>query len=109
MNVSDILQRCSHLKIENKNDISKDFVERVFLKNELKDWEKILSDLLGPAAKPAGEKTTEAFLDLTIKYGGILDDQTLFYKKFEDSSIIAMIWPWKDNNQVTLKLACFKE
>jgi len=109
MNVSDVLHRCSHLNVEEKNDISEDYVERVFLKEDFGEWEKILTDLLGPAVKRAGEKATQSFFELTIDYGGLLDDQILYYKKFKDTSIIAMFWPWKDNDQVTLKLACIKE
>ncbi len=109
MNVSDILQRCSHLKSEGGCDISEDYVEREILVKDIEQWEKILTDILGPAVKKAGDKTTQLFLTLTINYGGILDDQTLFYKKFNENSIIAMFWPWKDNNQVTLKIACIKE
>ena len=109
MNINDILQRCNHLKIEGKNVISEDFVEWEFLQDDSKELEKILSNILGPAAKRAGEEVTQSYLDLTIKCGGILDDQILFYKKFEENSIIAMIWPWKDKNQATLKIACFNE
>jgi len=109
MNVSDVLHRCSHLKIEEKNDISKDYVERVFLKEDLGKWEKVLTDLLGPAVKRAGEKTTQSFSQLTTDYGGLLDDQILYYKEFKDTSLLAMFWPWKDNNQVTLKIACIQK
>lgn len=109
MNVSDVLKRCNHLKVEEKNDISQDFVERVFLKGDIEQWEAILTNILGPPVKQLGEKTTQFFSDLTINYGGLQDDQILFYQKCEENSMIAMLWPWKDNNQVTLKIACFKE
>jgi len=61
------------------------------------------------ARQAVGRKTTQFFSDLTINYGGLQDDQVLFYRKCEENSMIAMLWPWKDNNQVTLKIACFKE
>jgi len=109
MNIEDILQRCSHLKFEEKNVISQDYVEWDFLQDDSKELEKILSDILGPVVKRAGEEVTQSYLDLTIKYGGILDEQTLYYKEFEKNSIIAMIWPWKDKNQATLKIVCFHE
>ena len=109
MNVSDVLQRCDHLKVEGKNDISEDYVERVFLKEDLEKWEEIVTDLLGPAVKRAGEETALSFSELTIDYGGLLDDQILYYKEFEDTSLIVMFWPWKDDNQVTLKIACVKK
>jgi len=90
MNVSDVLQKCSHLKIEQKNEISEDYVERVFLKEDLGKWEKVLTDCLGPAVKQAGEKTTEEFSELTIAYGGLLDDQILYYKEFQNTSVAVL-------------------
>jgi hypothetical protein len=109
MNVKDILERCSHLKVEKGYDISEDYAEREILVKDMEQWEKILTDILGPPVKKAGDKTTQFFFNLTVDYGGIMDDQTLFYKKFDGRSMIAMFWPWKDHNEVTLKIACFKE
>jgi hypothetical protein len=109
MNIRDILERCGHLKIVRGYDISEDWVEREILVKDMGEWEKILTDILGPPVKKAGEEASQFFLDLTENYGGILDDQTLYYKKFDGRSMIAMFWPWKDKNEATLKIACFKE
>jgi len=108
MNVKDILERSSHLKTGRGRDISEDYIEREIFARDIEEWERILTDILGPPVKKAGEKTTQSFFDLTAQYGGIQDDQTLFYRKFDERSVIAMFWPWKDKNQVTLKIACFK-
>lgn len=109
MEIRDILERFKHLKVEWAEDICEDYLERHILVKDLEQWEKVLTDILGPPVKKAGEATTERFVDLTMNYGGIMDDQTLFYKKFDEKSIIAMFWPWKDNYEVTLKIASFKE
>ena len=81
MNVSDVLKRCNHLKVEEKNDISQDFVERVFLKDDIEQWEEILTNILGPPVKQLGKKTTQFFSDLTINYGGLQDDQVFVLSK----------------------------
>ena len=62
MNVSDVLKRCNHLKVEEKNDISQDFVERVFLKDDIEQWEEILTNILGPPVKQLGKKQHSSFL-----------------------------------------------
>jgi len=59
--------------------------------------------------KPAGQKTTPQDFALTVNYGEVNDNQTLFYKAFEEKSIIAIFWPWKDMMHVTLKIICLKE
>ena len=110
MTVQEILQRCSHLRVEGVGtDIAEDYIERRILVKDLDHWEEILTDILGPPVKKAGEETTDDFLNLTFNYGGIQDDQTLFYKKFNGKSVIAMFWPWKDQNEVTVKIASFEE
>ena len=73
------------------------------------EWERILEDIFGPPVKKAGENVSPESLVLTIDYGGLQDDQILYYKKFDDQSLIAMLWPWKDNFQLTLKIASFSE
>ena len=94
MNVSDVLKRCNHLKVEEKNDISQDFVERVFLKDDIEQWEEILTNILGPPVKQLGKKTTQFFSDLTINYGGLQDDQVFVlskvWGKFNDRYAVAM-------------------
>ncbi len=109
MNIQDILQQCSHLETGGGSDISKNYAEREIFVKDMGEWEKILTDILGPPVKRAGEETTQDFFKLTIDYGGVMEGQTLFYKKFDGKSIIAMFWPWKDQNQMTLKIACFEE
>ena len=107
MTIDEIFKLCSHLKIEEKRVSSNDYDERVIFVDEIDQWSAILTDALGPAVKPAGQKTTQQDFALTIHHGGIFDDQILFYKKFEKKSILAMLWPWKNKIHVTLKIVCF--
>ncbi len=37
-------------------------------------------------------------------YGGIRPDQTLYKKVFDKYVLIAMIWPWGDQQHMTLKM-----
>ena len=107
--IGEILKQCSQLKVEEERVSSNDYDERVIFANEIDQWGKVFADVLGQAMKPAGQKTTPQDFALTVNYGGVLDDQTLFYKKFKERSILAMFWPWKNKIHVTLKIACFQE
>ena len=109
MTISEILKKCDQLKVEEERVSSSGYNEQVIFADEIDQWNKVLTGFLGPAVKPAGQKTTPQYFALAVNFGGIFDDQTLFYKKFEEISILAMFWPWKNKIHVTLKIVCFQE
>ena len=109
MIINEILDACSKLKVEEKRVSAADYEELVIFKKDMDQWYKNIDEILGPAVKEIGEKTSPQQFAWTVNYGGIADDQILFYKKSEEKSIIVMFWPWKDEVHLTLKIACFKE
>jgi len=109
LTISEILEKCGQLKIAEERASSRGYCEQIIFADEIDQWIKALTDILGSAVKPAGQKATPQYFSKTVDYGGILDNQTLFYKKFEDKSILAMLWPWKNKIHVTLKIVCFQE
>ncbi|MBN2097931.1 MAG: hypothetical protein JW714_05625 [Candidatus Omnitrophica bacterium] len=104
MSPKEIFAQCSGLKVDEQREVSDNYVEIVFLNTELAQWNKILSDVLGPALKPLGVESSEEALELTKDYGGIYDNQTLFKKDFADVTVAAMFWPWQDAQHTTLKI-----
>ena len=107
MNLKQLTAQFCHLRVNEKRTSAPDYEEWVIYAEDLGQWNRILSDLLGPALKPKGEKTTQEAFALTVKHGGVLEDQTLYHKKFDGTSVIAMLWPWKNNVHVTVKMASF--
>ena len=107
--ISEILEKCGQLKVEEERVLSSGYCEQVIFADEIDQWDKVLTGVLGPAVKPADQETTPQYFALTVNFGGIFDAQTLFFKKFENKSIIAMFWPWKNKIHVTLKIASFQE
>jgi hypothetical protein len=105
MELKEITDCFSGLKITERRCISEDFVELVFQKEEVDEWQRILTAFLGSPIKPKGQAPSEKDLALTAKTGGIRKEQTLFEKEFESESIIAKFWPWKDNVHITLRMA----
>jgi hypothetical protein len=105
MELKDITDCFSGLKITERRCISEDFAEVVFQTQELDEWQRVLIAFLGPPIKPSGQAPSEEDLALTAKTGGIRIEQTLFEKKLESGSIIAKFWPWKDKIHITLRMA----
>jgi hypothetical protein len=105
MNLKEILDRCNMVNVHEVRHITDDYAELVFHNRALDEWNRILSDTLGPPKKPAGVEPSENDLELTKDYGGIRVNQTLFMKEVEDSKVIAMYWPWQNHLHTTLKMA----
>jgi hypothetical protein len=104
MKLEEIIDKCGGLSIREKRCVTEDYIELVFYSKELEKWSRIISDILGPANKPAGVKPTTDDLNLTKNSGGIRFDQTLYGKVFKDDIIIAMFCPWQDDLHTTLKM-----
>ena len=100
----EMLHSFHNLNIYERRSENEDYIEIVFFNKDFSSWEKLFMNLLGPAVKPPQENPKKEDLLLTEKYGGIHKNQTLFRKDFEKSSLIAMLWPWKDSLHTTLKV-----
>ncbi len=109
MELKEIIDCCSHLKIREKRCLTDDFIELVFKNEEVDEWHRVLSAFLGDPIKPKGQEPSDDDLKLTEKTGGIRIEQTLFEKEFEDASIIAKFWPWMDNIHTTLRMALLQK
>ena len=104
LTLKEVMDKCGSLKIFEKRSATDDYIELVFHNEETGEWNKLLSDFFGPAAKPPKAKPSKNDISITKVYGGIRPDQTLFRKDFDDAMIIAMFWPWQDGAHTTLKI-----
>lgn len=105
MELREIIDCCSELRIREKRCISEDFVELVFHNEEIEEWHRVLVAFLGEPTKPKGQEPSLKDLETTANTGGIRLEQTLFEKEFDNGSIIAKFWPWKDQMHITLRMA----
>lgn len=105
MNLKEIIGRCHGLAVHEVRCDQDDYYEVVISNNEIDEWDKILTTILGPARKPKGVNPNSEDLELTKASGGIRVNQTLFERKFGDYIIVAKFWPWDDNVYTTLKMA----
>lgn len=109
MTLREIIERCSMLRVQERRHQDETYGELVFYKEEINEWHRILSEVLGPAVKPAGIRPTKDLVDLTKEYGGIRTGQTLFVREFDDVTVMAMFWPWEDGLHATLKITLLEK
>lgn len=109
MQLREIIDCCSELKIIEKRCISADFVDLVFINAEIAEWNRILTAFLGAPVKAEGEEPSDKDLKLTEDTGSIRVNQTLFEKEFKNESVIAKLWPWDDQIHTTLRMALLEK
>lgn len=107
--LKEIIEKVSALDVFEKRKVTDEYVEIVFYNKDVGKWNNLFTDILGPAIKPQGAKPAKDIKHLAEEYGGIYDNQTLFKKEFDDSSIIVMFWPWSNGVHTTLKIILLKK
>ena len=104
MTLQEVMDQCAPLEIQEKRSATSSYWEVVALTKDLDQWIQKLTKLMGPPLKPAGQAPTPYDKSIAQAHGGIFANQILFEKSTDQGKIIAMFWPWSDNQHVTLKL-----
>lgn len=105
MTINKILERLSVLDVKKKRSQEENYLELVFFKKDINAWERELKEIMGQAKKPFRVKPSAEHDKLAKPYGGIRANQALYQKSFHAYDVIAMIWPWGNGQNMTLKLA----
>lgn len=109
MTLKEIIDCCSELKVREKRCMTEEFIELVFLNEQISEWQRVLTAFLGLPIKPEGQSPSSKDLAITAGTGGIRVEQTLYEKGFEEGTIIAKFWPWQDNKHTTLRMALLEK
>ncbi|MFH1318111.1 MAG: hypothetical protein ABIH71_03750 [Candidatus Omnitrophota bacterium] len=106
--IKEIVRKISGIKVYEERSVTDEYVEIVFFNKDIDIWNKILVDVFGPPKKAVGIKPDKEDLALTKNCGGIWDNQPLFKKDVDGEVMIAMFWPWQDEEHTTLKMSVLK-
>ena len=107
MELIDIINKVSHLECSQKKyhvDTHGEYAQLVFRSDHMDAWQKCILEILGPPLKTAQQPVTDDIVRLTENFGEIFDHQTLFYLELDGQRIIAMFWPWQNQESTTLKV-----
>jgi hypothetical protein len=103
--IQDIATAVKELPIDETRAMQSDYIEVVFLTADKARWEERIGSVLGPATKPSGQKPSKEDEAAASNHGGIGLDQVLFRKQVDGTTYVAMMWPWRDGEHITLKAA----
>ena len=82
---------------------SEDYFEAVIKKARLEELARVLEDNFGPPAWPSFHRLSQVAQIALKNFGGIRNGQTLYFSNNGAHQIFAMLWPWQDNERVTIK------
>lgn len=82
-----------------------DYFEAVLTKEILPALLVKLEKIFGAVKYPSDKAIPDDIAAMTQKFGGVREGQTLYFSQKDGLSKIAMLWPWQDDQHITLKIA----
>ncbi len=107
MELIDLIAKIGRLEYSQKKyhvDRFGEYAQLVFNSRNMEAWLECIGVILGAPVKTAEQNVTDDIVQLTKDFGEIFDHQTLFYREIDGQRIMAMFWPWKDQEATTLKI-----
>ena len=100
----DIVKKCQGFQVHEERHLSYERIELIIFRKDMEKWVDVFNQELGNAIKAEGQKPKDEHAVITKEFGGINEFQTLYKKNFSDKSVIVMLWPWGDEEHVTLHM-----
>jgi len=104
MEFQDMLDKIKSIPLLQLQQQEDRFFGAVMRTEQLNILQPLLTSFFGLPLKPPSGQVTVEVANLTRPYGGIRENQTLYFKTQQDRQILAMIWPWNDGSNFTLKI-----
>jgi hypothetical protein len=98
------LEKIKNLDFQEVRADSNGYFEAVLLKNKLVDLTKNLENIFGALNRPSEKELPGQIQELVTKYGGIRGGQSLYFLQEKEYYACAMLWPWQDEEHITLKI-----
>ena len=105
MEFRDMIDKIKILPLLELQEKDGDFLGAVMTTDNSCRLEQLLNDFFGQPLKPPQTEASAEISQIAGPYGGIRENQTLYLRKgYQNSSILAMIWPWNNGSNFTLKI-----
>ncbi|MBU1864581.1 MAG: hypothetical protein KKH94_13050 [Candidatus Omnitrophica bacterium] len=100
---------------EEVRESSDKYEELVLLSRDMTQWNKVLTEKLGPPLKSTKEmahrdfsegiplQKRDAAMNRVNALGGVRHGQTIYFGSCDSCVILIMLWPWQDQTRITLK------
>ena len=104
MNYDLFLEELKKAPCQELRSTDPEFFEVVVKTSDLPRVHAILETFFGKPMKPTGEKASAEAKKKAEAYGGVREDQTLYYLEAEELYYYSLMWPWANGQSVTVKV-----
>ena len=104
MTFQDLLTQIQALKYEESRGQTADYFEAVISKAALEPLRALLTVYFDAPLKAEGRSPSAESKEQAGPYGGIRDDQTMYFRQDGEYSECALLWPWGSGNRITVKV-----
>jgi len=104
MEFEKLINRLKNIAFQEIRVQSADYFEAVVVKEKLSELGMNLSGVFGSPVWPGSGSLPKEASKVIDEFGGIRDNQTLYYFRENEAVFFTMLWPWNDGERVTLKV-----
>ncbi|MFH1359997.1 MAG: hypothetical protein ABIJ41_03050 [Candidatus Omnitrophota bacterium] len=104
----ELLSKAKELKVEEIRKDDENYLEFVVRVSNLNQVHPLLEQYFGVPFKPAGQRPSREAQQHAAAFGGIREDQTLYFREQDNDFHCGMIWPWSDGELTTVKIARYE-
>lgn len=104
MGYPELLQQIKKIDLKELRTDTADFLEFVAGTDVMDGVHAVLKMYFGAVFRHLKEKLPKQAAECVEEYGGVRDNQTLYYVERDGYSHYAMIWPWGNETCATVKL-----
>jgi len=99
-----VKKRVKELQFDTVRLDSDDIFEAVIIKKNIGQLISLLESFFDLPVFPSKNKLSSEICHAINPFGGIGPGQTLYYSNLGSSTVFAMIWPWQDGQNITVKI-----
>jgi len=104
MTFQDLLTESAKIKCEEMRAREEDYCEIVVGNSEIPRMVSLLDSYFGIPFKAAGVEAAAEADRLADPFGGVQSNQTMYFRKGNDVSEFAFLWPWGSGMSTTVKI-----
>jgi hypothetical protein len=104
MTFQEFLIQIQIIKLEELRIQTEEYFEAVISKACLDSLHEVLKAYFGPPLKPEGHQPSGEANRQAKPYGGIRKVQTMYFRRDQDHTECALLWPWKSGASITIKV-----
>jgi hypothetical protein len=104
MRFSELKKQVKSIGLGELRKESDNYLEAVVLKDNIDELVRKLNNFFGDPVWPSWGKLSLQTERAIKVHGGIIKGQTLYFSKLDGVVIFAMLWPWADGRNITVKI-----